>query len=52
MFDWIPFYSLFMCSKHNEEEYTHKKEERHVPLYATLVPVTVMSWEEFVKSAK
>ena len=53
MLDWIPFWPLFLCNRQRrgEEEVRPQKKECYVP-HATLVPITVVPWEEFVKSAK
>ena len=51
MFDWIPFYTIFMCGRRGEEEVRPRKKECSVS-HATLVPITVVPWEEFVKSAR
>ena len=53
MLDWIPFWSLFLCNRQiRDEEEVRPQKKEYYGSHATLVPVTVVPWEEFVKSAE
>lgn len=53
MLGWIPFWSLFLCNRQRrDEEEVRPQNKECYGSYATLVPITVVPWEEFVKSAK
>ena len=52
MLDWVPFYTVFMCSNRMGEEEVRPQEKEYYGSHATLVPITVVPWEEFEKSAR